>query len=105
MKPKRIQLRRTKGFRMPANTVKVTRPGIFGNPYVITPQLLAMCDGDKARAQQACVNSFRDWLNDSAGGDELKTLARQKLRGKNLACWCKPGTPCHADVLLKIANK
>lgn len=27
------------------------------------------------------------------------------LRGKNLACWCKPGEPCHADVLLEIANR
>lgn len=27
------------------------------------------------------------------------------LRGKNLACWCKPGETCHADVLLEIANK
>ena len=27
-----------------------------------------------------------------------------ELRGKNLACWCKPGSPCHADVLLEIAN-
>ena len=29
---------------------------------------------------------------------------RRVLAGKNLACWCKPGTPCHADVLLEIAN-
>jgi len=28
-----------------------------------------------------------------------------QLRGKNLACWCKIGTPCHADVLLKLANQ
>jgi hypothetical protein len=28
-----------------------------------------------------------------------------ELRGKNLACWCKPGSPCHADVLLDLANK
>jgi hypothetical protein len=27
-----------------------------------------------------------------------------ELRGKNLACWCKPGEPCHADVLLELAN-
>jgi len=27
-----------------------------------------------------------------------------ELRGKNLACWCKPGTECHADVLLKVAR-
>jgi hypothetical protein len=27
------------------------------------------------------------------------------LRGHDLACWCKAGTPCHADVLLEIANQ
>jgi len=26
------------------------------------------------------------------------------LRGKNLACFCKPGCPCHASVLLELAN-
>lgn len=29
----------------------------------------------------------------------------QRRRGKNLACWCKLDSPCHADVLLKLANK
>jgi hypothetical protein len=27
------------------------------------------------------------------------------LRGKNLACWCPLDQPCHADVLLEIANR
>jgi hypothetical protein len=29
----------------------------------------------------------------------------RQLRGKNLACWCKPGQPCHADILLELANR
>jgi hypothetical protein len=33
-----------------------------------------------------------------------REAARLELAGKNLACWCKPGEPCHADVLLEIAN-
>jgi len=28
-----------------------------------------------------------------------------ELRGKNLMCWCEIGAPCHADVLLEIANR
>jgi hypothetical protein len=28
----------------------------------------------------------------------------EELRGKNLSCWCSVDSPCHADVLLKIAN-
>ena len=33
-----------------------------------------------------------------------EALIRSALAGKNLACWCKPGSPCHCDVLLEIAN-
>jgi hypothetical protein len=29
---------------------------------------------------------------------------RRKLKGKDLVCWCKLGAPCHADVLLAVAN-
>lgn len=29
---------------------------------------------------------------------------RRELAGHDLACWCKPGDPCHADALLEIAN-
>lgn len=33
LKPKRIQRKRTRGWKMPPNTVCVTRPGRWGNPY------------------------------------------------------------------------
>jgi hypothetical protein len=29
---------------------------------------------------------------------------RLELRGVNLVCWCPLDQPCHADVLIKIAN-
>jgi len=29
--------------------------------------------------------------------------ALPELRGKDLVCWCSP-LPCHADVLLELAN-
>lgn len=31
-------------------------------------------------------------------------LVRFHLAGLDLACWCAPGQPCHADVLLWVAN-
>jgi hypothetical protein len=31
-------------------------------------------------------------------------LLLPSLRGKNLACWCPLDQPCHADVLLELAN-
>ena len=86
--PKRIQLKRTKGWRMPANTVNVARPSKWGNPYKLGTCLIP--------DQAAAVAAFEANL-------PLTDFAA--LRGKNLACWCKPGTPCHADVLLRIANQ
>ena len=29
---------------------------------------------------------------------------RRELAGKTLACWRPPDLPCHADVLLEVAN-
>ncbi len=31
-------------------------------------------------------------------------LVRMELAGRNLACWCAIGDPCHGDVLLEVAN-
>lgn len=95
MTPQRITLSRAKGWRMPENTVKVDRSTRWGNPYQ------AGLDGDGS--QEYLVSLFRDYL----GRAEQSVLVADivtHLRGKNLACWCKPGTPCHADVLLELAN-
>lgn len=92
--PKRIQRKRTKGWRMPANTVSVTRPGRWGNPFKF----------DENSDAAWCVCRFRDWLLFSEQGQFVAKAARRELRGKNLACWCAEDQPCHADVLLQIAN-
>jgi hypothetical protein len=102
--PERVQLRRKKGWRMPANTVSVARPSQWGNPYKVG------LDGDAAE----CVRKFESWvfpythrrgsLDDFLLSDVNMVWIQQQLRGKNLACWCPLDSPCHADVLLKIAN-
>jgi hypothetical protein len=85
---------------MPPDTVSVCRPGKFGNPFTVTAE----------RPQAEAVAAFRTWLTVggcTAGMPERKRLildSLHELRGKNLACWCTPGKPCHADVLLEIAN-
>lgn len=86
--PERIQLKRTKGWKMPANTVKVDRTSKWGNPYKVGTILIP--------DQRAAVEAF-------AANLPMGNFA-EELRGKNLACWCKIGEPCHADVLLRIAN-
>jgi hypothetical protein len=46
---------------------------------------------------------YKAWLKTSAG-KKVAREARRELKGHNLACWCKVGTPCHGDVLLRVAN-
>ena len=88
----RIQRKRTKGWKMPPETVYVGRPTRWGNPY----QTSAM-----TRCQ--AVRFFRvRWerlAKTKSGRDDLELL-----RGKNLACWCRRSDACHADVLLELAN-
>jgi hypothetical protein len=35
---------------------------------------------------------------------KLRTEVQLELAGKDLACWCPLDKPCHADVLLELAN-
>jgi len=105
--PRRVQLRRSKGWRMPANTVKVDRTTRWGNPF----------RPDQCGSAANAVACHRAWiLGDVAqisalGGKTPRGLTppaveeiRSELRGRNLACWCKPGTPCHAEFLVELAN-
>lgn len=92
-KPRRVQLSRRKGWRMPPNTAKVDRTTLFGNPY--PPR------DDSPQARVASVAAFRVHAESLPG---LREMAVRQLRGKNLACWCPLDKPCHADVLLEIAN-
>lgn len=119
MSPKRIQRRRTKGYRIPKDAVYVGRPTVYGNPWI----------GPYA------VAAFREWLrtgvifqhtvaelldnepdttgpcrlNDSEAMRERRQVILNglpKLRGKDLVCWCGDNNKsCHADVLLELANQ
>ena len=97
--PQRVQLKRSAGWKMPAKTVKVDRTTPWGNPFTA-----ADC-GSVALA----VASHGRWMRGeiaATGGVEPPAAAaiRTALAGRNLACWCASTGPCHADLLLKIAN-
>jgi len=97
--PKRIQLKRTKGWRKPEGAVVVARPTKWGNPY-------AGASDYPTRA--AAVARFKGGLDGLAHPESHmgRILADiQELRGKDLACWCPLDQPCHADVLLRLANE
>lgn len=90
--PKRIQRKRTKGWKMPRNTVYVGRPTKWGNPW-------------SGENREKVIAKYRSWLAKSPLIKMLnKNLAMRELRGQDLACWCPLDQPCHADVLLEIAN-
>lgn len=99
-KPKRIQRKRTKGWRMPPNTVNVTRPSKYGNPFVVGR------DGTAAE----CKEKYRKLIETNIWSTPNRLDIQKDLRGKNLTCWCplydKNGlrVPCHADILLSLAN-
>jgi len=108
--PTRIQLSRAKGWKMPENTVKVSRPGKWGNPFKPEAYWDAGYSGSLEVAVGHCVDAYRamlegrrHWAHPIPMKYPVPDLA--PLRGKNLACWCKLGTPCHADVLLELANR
>ena len=136
MTPQRIQRRRTKGWKMPENTISVTRPGKWGNFLKLSGDMIMidasyrrknldkwvfLCFGDLERL----LEIYR--LTMSGGGNtggviKLGVTSQDgqqdllwwhyklaycvdELKGKHLACFCPIGSPCHAKILLKIANQ
>ena len=94
MSPRRLQLRRTPGYRLPDNAVVVARPTRWGNPFKT---------GHGHLTNEEVVDLYRTWLLHPERAD-LLAAARVFLRGHDLVCWCRPDQACHADVLLELAN-
>jgi len=112
--PVRLQLSRRKGFDLQALSLVtnglpaqgVARPGPWGNPFVV----------GRNGTQDDCVRLYRVLLSGhvamiTAPHPNFQQVARvfvaehiDELKNKNLACWCRAGMPCHADVLLELAN-
>jgi Domain of unknown function (DUF4326) len=126
--PKRIQRKRTKGWRMPPNTVYVGRPTKWGNPFRLEADTI-MVDASHRRkilypwvpydwpgSVDDVVRLFRDLLMNPSTHKhaDIEPEIRDRfrwmrdhifdLRGKDLACWCKEDHLCHADALLELAN-
>ena len=106
--PERVQLKRTKGWRLPENTVKVARPGLWGNPFVVTrkrrPGLRMNGQYFAVPNAEEAVACYREMFNQPGETADALRKHLPDLRGKNLACFCALDQPCHADVLLELAN-
>ena len=100
---RRIQRRRTRGWKMPEGAVYVGRPTMWGNPFKVGA--ISPCGTKVADLRHAFV-LYRTFAPMQAN---LVAAARAELRGKTLVCWCPESMYpedgcCHADVLLAIAN-
>lgn len=108
--PVRVVRSRAKGSKLTSPNglpvVCVTRGTKWGNPFTIAdyPQALPI-----PQRKRRAVADYRAQLFTAPGDDDFRVVrvtvddVKRELRGKNLACWCKE-SPCHADVLLEIAN-
>ena len=150
MSPKRIQQRRTKGWRKPQGAVAVGRGTKWGNPFKVgnaqvrmpalnggewehegrlhktsgqshtffhpaplgEPMPVTWHRVEDATAEQ-CVRLFAEWVGAEPaehgvgpmwGHEEFRSAVRAELAGRDLMCWCPLDQPCHADVLLELAN-
>lgn len=92
--PLRVQRSRAKGYSSPPNTIYVGRPTRWGNPFLLA--------GDCDRCREVAVDLYRNMLKQDR---KLRLAAKQELKGLNLACFCPLDQPCHADILLEIANE
>jgi hypothetical protein len=116
-KPQRMQLSRKRGFDLQKESKKlnglsakrVTRPGPWGNPFTIE-ETATKYGLDLEAAQEKAVALCGQWLRGTLekklwpSAPPSNADIKRELAGHNLACWCRPGTPCHSEVLIEIAN-
>ena len=103
--PQRIQRKVGKGWRTPPDTVYFGRGSKWANPYSPRVSVQSNVGGAYQRltAEEALARYCRElpyFIDETTGHLDIS-----ELRGKNLMCWCEIGSPCHADVLLDVANR
>ncbi|MFG3136115.1 DUF4326 domain-containing protein [Streptomyces sp. NPDC048211] len=121
--PTRIQRRRIKGWRAPADAAYVGRGTPFGNPWTViatstgtgwavqwaghanqykplgyNDHILANSQAD---AHALAVELYETWVHTHP---TLLDRITRDLHGRDLMCWCAEPLPCHVAVLLDLAN-
>lgn len=108
--PNRIQLRCAKGWRMPANAVKVDHSTRWRNPFTMDAVAEAGHRGSDAELRSMCADAFCRWMLGRFQPDleqDRRAYILQhlgQLRDHDLACWCPLDRLCHTNVLLQLAN-
>lgn len=122
-RPRRIQRHSTRGWTIPDGAEYVGRPKKWGNPFLVgTAVPVSAIGGERilvtATDATHAVELFEKWLAGTLvlppetrmSRPPTRDQIRHELAGLDLVCWCpladgrgRP-VPCHADVLLDIAN-
>ncbi|MQY14982.1 hypothetical protein SRB5_51590 [Streptomyces sp. RB5] len=118
-RPRRLQRCRTKGWRAPAGAVYVGRGSLWGNPFRVgdtTPDdwhepFAGVLVRDRAHAVEL-LRAYLAWRAGQPSGwcsrrgpnFQWERAVRAALHGRDLMCWCPADQPCHADLLLELAN-
>jgi hypothetical protein len=120
--PIRVQRKRTKGFKLPPNTKCVNRGTQWGNPFRVEylsnglwgvktsveayfEILTTNCHAAYKSQRRATEDAIKCYKILVEGNILIKNDIVVALQGYNLACFCPISSPCHADILLKIANE
>ena len=98
--PTRVQRKRMKGWRMPEGAVYIGRPTVWQNPYGL-PGKGAMIE---CASREEAIMLHREMVAGECSAVRRVPGYIQQLRGKTLACWCRPDQACHGDLLLRLAN-
>ena len=104
--PIRIQRRRVRGWRTPCHAKYVGPGSFYGSPFRVARSARELEEGGElvvASAEEA-VARYREWIEGTREGRFVAGCAARNLWGLDLVCWCPATQPCHADVLLEIAN-
>lgn len=133
MSPKRIQMSRQHPWRATnPDAVIVARPSKWGNPFKVyrcqccgywdvmdENGVTYLIDHERAKRQSIrpdasynhrdaaahAVGLFRALYGGGSFMPERDPSTAAELTGRDLACWCPLDQPCHADVLLALANE
>jgi len=106
-------MRRIRGFNLQEESrringlpaVLVTRPGKYGNPYIIGKLNKEDFLFPVTREQAVAYFRLQMEKNRRFQPDLFEEIVIKPLRGKNLACWCKLTETCQADPLLEMVNE
>lgn len=115
---KRVQRKRTKGWKMPDNCKYVGRPTAWGNPFKLTPDGWIMCYSTNRKILDPwilwsatggfcltdIVELYERWIKGELHKHSCLPTPPdiEELRGRDLACFCSLSSTCHVDILIKL---